>query len=45
MTECNNCEGLSIDLEDAMPYLCMYDDHYSKKIEDLDKECPKKIME
>ncbi len=38
---CKECEGLSIDLKDPKPYLCMYDDHYTKKLENLNKKCPK----
>ena len=43
MTECKDCEGLSIDLFDDKTYLCMYDDHYSNVgLEKLYKRCPKK---
>ena len=36
---CVDCEGLSVDLDNSQPYLCMYDDHYAESLEDLSKEC------
>ena len=40
---CLTCNGLSVDLEDPEPYLCMYDDHYADTLEELQVECFKKI--
>lgn len=40
---CVDCEGLSVDLDNSQPYLCMYDDHYAESLEDLNKECFKGV--
>lgn len=40
---CLKCEGLSVDLKDKHPILCMYDDHYSETYEGLQEKCPKKM--
>jgi len=42
---CVDCEGLSVDLDNPQPYLCMYDDHYAESLEDLNKECFKELQE
>ena len=45
LMNCVDCEGLSVDLDNSQPYLCMYDDHWSMKLEDLSKECFKEFQE
>ena len=44
LLDCVDCEGLSVDLDNSQPYLCMYDDHWSMKLEDLSKECFKELI-
>ncbi len=37
---CEECPGLSIDLNDPKPYLCMFDDHHAGMPESLSDNCP-----
>ena len=37
---CEDCLGLSLDLNDPKPYLCMFDDHYAGTVESLSDKCP-----